>query len=560
MKRDELRLDEIWARAQQADFPWERFRDGVEIHRLWGDIDSSGEAAALLRYAAGGVVPAHRHEAVEEIFVLSGSQRDCAASIRPARTWSTRPAPATPSRVQTGASCWSSGKSPTPGSTRRALKPVAPAQLGWNAALELRFAADGGATRLARRAHRGPYVIQRPFFPEGRDVCHVYLLHPPGGLVGGDELRLDLRVGPAAHTLVTTPAAGKAYRTTGPVSRQSHALAVEAGGTLEWLPQETIVYDGAAVELETRVDLAPRRPLLRRRDALLRAARRGAHRSPAAPAGRRSSCGATARRSLIERGRFEGGAPGQTAPWGLGGATVLTLIVAAPAPDAALVDELRALAAETPDGDRAAVTVLGEGAALVVRHLGGGAERARAFAQSIWQSVRAGAARPSPRPRRASGPPRRTMELSPREKDKLLLFTAALVAERRKARGLKLNYPEAVAYISAAILEGARDGRTVAELMAEGTRILGADDVMEGVAELIAEVQVEATFPDGTKLVTVHQPIPVAKELGIGAVTTLPGTIELNAGRATKSWRSPTAAIGRSRSARTTTSSRSTRR
>ena len=125
------------------------------------------------------------------------------------------------------------------------------------------------------------------------------------------------------------------------------------------------------------------------------------------------------------------------------------------------------------------------------------------------------------------------MELSPREKDKLLLFTAALVAERRKARGLKLNYPEAVAFISAAILEGARDGRTVAELMAEGTRILGVDDVMEGVAELITEVQVEATFPDGTKLVTVHQPIPVGNPLGIGAVTTLPGTIELNAGRAT---------------------------
>jgi urease subunit gamma len=99
------------------------------------------------------------------------------------------------------------------------------------------------------------------------------------------------------------------------------------------------------------------------------------------------------------------------------------------------------------------------------------------------------------------------MELSPREKDKLLLFTAGLVAERRKARGLKLNYPEAVALISAAILEGARDGRSVAELMAEGTRVLGREDVMEGVPELIPEVQVEATFPDGTKLVTVHNPI-----------------------------------------------------
>lgn len=99
------------------------------------------------------------------------------------------------------------------------------------------------------------------------------------------------------------------------------------------------------------------------------------------------------------------------------------------------------------------------------------------------------------------------MQLTPQEKDKLLIFTAALVAERRKARGVKLNYPEAIAYISAAILEGARDGRTVAELMSYGATLLGRDDVMEGIAEMISEVQVEATFPDGTKLVTVHDPI-----------------------------------------------------
>jgi urease subunit gamma len=99
------------------------------------------------------------------------------------------------------------------------------------------------------------------------------------------------------------------------------------------------------------------------------------------------------------------------------------------------------------------------------------------------------------------------MELTPRERDKLLLFTAALLAERRRARGLKLNYPEAVALISAAILEGARDGRTVAELMQAGTTVLARDDVMDGVPEMIPEIQVEATFPDGTKLVTVHQPI-----------------------------------------------------
>ena len=99
------------------------------------------------------------------------------------------------------------------------------------------------------------------------------------------------------------------------------------------------------------------------------------------------------------------------------------------------------------------------------------------------------------------------MELTPREKDKLLVFTAALLAERRRARGLLLNYPEAVALISAAIMEGARDGKSVAALMGEGKTILGRVDVMEGVAEMIPDIQVEATFPDGTKLVTVHQPI-----------------------------------------------------
>ena len=99
------------------------------------------------------------------------------------------------------------------------------------------------------------------------------------------------------------------------------------------------------------------------------------------------------------------------------------------------------------------------------------------------------------------------MELTPREKDKLLIFTAGLLAERRRARGLKLNYPEAVAFISASIMEGARDGKTVAELMSEGRTILTRSDVMEGIADMLADIQVEATFPDGTKLVTVHQPI-----------------------------------------------------
>jgi urease subunit gamma/beta len=125
------------------------------------------------------------------------------------------------------------------------------------------------------------------------------------------------------------------------------------------------------------------------------------------------------------------------------------------------------------------------------------------------------------------------MNLTPREKDKLLIFTAALVAERRKARGLKLNHPEAVAFISAAILEAARDGRTVAELMSYGATLLTADDVMDGVPDLIPEVQVEATFPDGTKLVTVHAPIPrAASGTEVGGIEVADGPeIALNEGR-----------------------------
>lgn len=125
------------------------------------------------------------------------------------------------------------------------------------------------------------------------------------------------------------------------------------------------------------------------------------------------------------------------------------------------------------------------------------------------------------------------MELTPREKDKLLIFTAALLAERRKNKGLKLNYPEAVAFISAGIMEGAREGRTVADLMDYGRTLLSGDEVMDGVAELIPDVQVEATFPDGSKLVTVHQPIMTDKAATLlaGEVITEAGKIELNAGR-----------------------------
>ncbi|GAU80719.1 urease subunit gamma [Bosea sp. BIWAKO-01] len=124
------------------------------------------------------------------------------------------------------------------------------------------------------------------------------------------------------------------------------------------------------------------------------------------------------------------------------------------------------------------------------------------------------------------------MNLTPREKDKLLVAMAAMVARRRLERGVKLNYPEAVALITDFVVEGARDGRSVAELMEAGAHVISADQVMDGIAELIHDVQVEATFPDGTKLVTVHEPIRgSAGRLKPGEVTTLPGDLILNEGR-----------------------------
>jgi urease accessory protein len=260
---------------------------------------------------------------------------------------------------------------------------------GWGASLALGFTADvTGATTLSRRAHRGPFVVQRPFFPEGREVCHVYLLHPPGGLVGGDELRLDLQVGAGARALVTTPAAGKAYRTLGPLAHQAQALTVAAGGTLEWLPQETIIYDGADVRIATEVDLAAGARFIGAETLCFGLPARGAP-------FQRGACRQSfaLRRDgvplLIERARFDGGGDAQQAAWGLGGATVLTSIVAAPAPDATVVDRLESEARAQPAGDRAGATVVSDGDLLALRHLGTSAERARAFVHSVWGLLRA---------------------------------------------------------------------------------------------------------------------------------------------------------------------------
>lgn len=279
----------------------------------------------------------------------------------------------------------------------------------------LGFAADdAGRTSLARRAHHGPLAVQRPFYPEGRDgPPHVYLLHPPGGLVGGDRLQIDIEVGPHASALVTTPAAGKAYRTAGPIAAQRQRLHVAAGGTLEWLPEELILYDGADVELATEIHLAPGARVVACDTLCFGLPARGG----GFGAGR---CRQTFeiwrgdRPLFVERGRFDGDRPVQHAAWGLGGAVVHGLLVAFGAGAGAgasgtpaisqTVSALRRVADALGSATRAAVTTVtdidGEVEGIVCRYLGPRAEEARSFFRQAWAVLRpALLARPAVSPR-----------------------------------------------------------------------------------------------------------------------------------------------------------------
>jgi len=229
-------------------------------------------------------------------------------------------------------------------------------------------------------------------------VPHVYLLHPPGGLVGGDDLTIDVTVAGDAHALITTPAATKVYRTRGPVASQRQHLRVEAGGALEWLPQELILHDGCAAELATTVHLGPGARFVGVDAICFGLPARG----ETFAAGRcrqrfevwRNDAAGAAWPLLIERGRFDATDPVHAAAWGLGGARVHALFVAAPVPPevAALLPLLRAAGDGLPASDRGGVTVVsqteaGDGA-LVGRYLGPSTERARHYLQHLWTLIR----------------------------------------------------------------------------------------------------------------------------------------------------------------------------
>jgi len=290
---------------------------------------------------------------------------------------------------------------------------------GWRARLELGFAVDaGGITRLVSRRHQGPLVVQRPFYPEGEGelgdagVPHVYVLHPPGGVVGGDQLHLDVGCGVGARALLTTPAATKVYRTAGAPAAIRQIFRVAAGGWMEWLPQETILHDGTDVTLTTDVRLDDQAGFVGSEILCFGLPARGER-----FAAGRCRQGIEIRRGerpiLIERACFDAGETVHAAAWGLGGARVVGLLAVifpllpSPSPGSVLADgealervRTRAAAIAAVPGESAGVTVLHGGEALVARYVGGAAERARAFLQGLWSDLRpATLGRPAVAPR-----------------------------------------------------------------------------------------------------------------------------------------------------------------
>lgn len=259
----------------------------------------------------------------------------------------------------------------------------------WRGELALSFGARAGTSALVRRRHLGPLAVQQPLFPEGPAVCHVYLLHPPGGLVSGDDLHIQVDVEPGAHALLTTPASTKVYRRrpgAGP-ARQVQQLHVAAGARLEWLPQDTIVFQDAAVELGTRVELSGDAGFVGWEIVCLGRPAAG-DRFIRGHCRQRFEVFRDGQPLVIERTRIDGGAEMARAPWGLGGAAVVGTMIASPVPEDA-VEIARAAMPEpdtAPPGERATATLLA--GALVCRYLGDSTAAARALFERVWAGLR----------------------------------------------------------------------------------------------------------------------------------------------------------------------------
>lgn len=255
----------------------------------------------------------------------------------------------------------------------------------WRARLALDFQRRDAATLLARRAHVGPLRVQKPLYPEGEAVCHAIVLHPPSGIVGGDELEIDVTVGQGAHALLTTPGAGKWYRSAGAWASQRLGFAVGAHATLEWLPQETIVFDAARAAMDSRVDLDAEARFIGMEILCLgrRASGEGFGNGALHLATRVRRAGQPV---WLERGRLEGGSGLLASPVGLAGFSVSgTLLAAAPQIERGVLAACRAIPA-LESGARHGLTLLPD--LLVARYLGHSSEAARHWFAAQWQVLR----------------------------------------------------------------------------------------------------------------------------------------------------------------------------
>jgi urease accessory protein len=263
------------------------------------------------------------------------------------------------------------------------MRVAEPLVASWKARLALDFARDRDRTVLARRVHDGPLVVQKPLYPEGPAVCHAIVVHPPGGVAGGDELDINLKADAGSEALLTTPGAGKWYRSNGAWARQSLAVTLAEGAVMEWLPQETIVFDGALASFATEVRLEADARYLGWEIVCL--GRTGSGERYA-----RGECRFSTRilrdgKPLwLERGRIEGGGRLMQSRAGLAGQPVFgTLAAAFTGADKALVDECRR---HEPEQGEGAVTLLP--GILIARYLGGSTEAAKRYFTALWRSLR----------------------------------------------------------------------------------------------------------------------------------------------------------------------------
>jgi len=260
------------------------------------------------------------------------------------------------------------------------------ASTNWHARLALRLENRGSRTVIASRQHHGPLVIQKPFYPEG-NPCHIYLLHPPGGLVGGDQLSLEINVDPTAHTLITTPGASRFYRSAGPCAAQTQQLNVAQHGILEWMPQETILFDQCNASVQTQVNLQPDSRFIGW-EILCLGRKASGEKFDNGLLRQKFQISYDKKPLLIERARLEGGSALLSAPWGLANhTTVGTMVIASG--DKHLLKQIREmmepLSQTTPD-ELFSATLINN--LLVCRYLGPQAQSAKNLFLRVWRIAR----------------------------------------------------------------------------------------------------------------------------------------------------------------------------